>query len=101
MKKATLLKQDLIARGWTRSLIERFLGEPDDMPHRYGGGHLCIYDEDRVLAAEASPEWQRSLYRIQSRKENPAQTIDLLAAIFAVNRATKRFREAAQVCYRK
>lgn len=47
-----LLKRDLIARGWTDRLISDLLGGPDQQPHRRGGGHYCLFDEQRVQNAE-------------------------------------------------
>lgn len=99
--KETFLKQDLLLRGWTPGLIKRFLGEPDETPHRNGGGHYCIYSRRRVLAAEAELEWQQAVEHRQNRKPKPPKAIDLLAAIFAATRAAKRFRDAAQSCYQK
>lgn len=98
--QARFLKKDLLRRGWTEGLIERFLGEPDEMPHRYGGGYYCVYNAARVKQAEANPEWQQAVNRRKNRREHPPQEVDLLAAIFSVTRSAKRYRDAAQTCYR-
>jgi len=37
--------------------------------------------------------------RPAQKRSKPAQQVDLLAAIFSVNRSAKRFRDAAQSCY--
>jgi len=37
--------------------------------------------------------------RITQRKSRPPETVDLLVAIFAVNRSAKRYRDAAQALY--
>ena len=97
---ARFLKKDLLRRGWTEGLIKRFLGQPDDTPHRYGGGYYCVYHAARVRQAEANPEWQQAVNRRKNRKEHPPQKVDLLAAIFAATRSAKRYRDAAQTCYR-
>lgn len=101
MRNGQFLKQELLARGWTPGLINRFLGAPDETPHRYGGGHYCVYLGDRVKEAETKHEWQEAVKQCRNRKEAPPQTIDLLAAIFGVTRAAKRYRDAAQTCYQK
>lgn len=49
----TLLQQDLLARGWTKTLIAKHLGAPDEVRPRYGGGQLNIFYERRVVQKES------------------------------------------------
>lgn len=58
-----LNKKELVARGWTRTLIARLLGEPDlILPKRtrWHGGHYehHLYAKSRIEEAEASPAFQ-------------------------------------------
>ena len=57
-KTETLLARDLLARGWTRSLIDQFAPVPDQTPHRRGGGHYCVYHKKRIEKLEARRDWQ-------------------------------------------
>ena len=95
------LKSELFARGWTPSIIRDFLGQPDETPHRRGGGHYCLYRKHRVYDAEARPDWREAVERRKKRETAPPKSIDLLLAIFAVNRSAKRHRDSAQTYYQK
>ena len=51
---------ELGRRGWTRSMIRRFLGEPDfSMPNPYymSGAPMRLYDRARVGAIEQTHEF--------------------------------------------
>ena len=84
-------------------MIRRWLGEPDSVRRRYGGGEFFLYEEARVDRAEADPAWQEARQKWDRRKNMPVstKTVDLLAAIYAVNRSAKRYREQARTCYSK
>ena len=101
MDDRNYLKSDLTKRGWTPALIARFLGGPDETPHRYGGGHYCLYAIDRVTAAEDSAEWRAAIEHHIIRSERPPKEIDLLVACWTVSRSAKRYRDMAQTCYRR
>jgi hypothetical protein len=100
-KKSEYLKMDLLNRGWKQSMIRRWLEEPDHVQHRWGGGEYYIYAAERVHKIEESSEWQRERDKWKRRAEKKPElvTVDLLQAIFAVNRSAKRHRDAAQRCY--
>lgn len=88
---------DLLARGWTLGLIKKILGEPERTVSRWGGGKIKLFTADRVVAMEQSDEF---VGRQARRRPQDPKPCDLLAAIFAVNRATKRWRDASQNYYR-
>ena len=73
MKDGMLTKSDIAARdGWTAGMVDRLIGEPDEIWRRRGGGHYNLYREERVAAAEASDvfgdESAKSLRRSASAK---------------------------------
>ena len=54
------MKKDLKERGWTTTLIERFLGTPDETAtnmHYKSGPPICLYDRERVHTVERSTEF--------------------------------------------
>ena len=69
-KKSYFSKTELLARGWTDSLIERFLGDAD-REERYSSDPaappLQWYREDRVLAREQDATITRALRRTAQR----------------------------------
>jgi len=95
------LKQDLLDRGWKPSMIKRWLSKPDFKQHRWGGGEYYLYAKERVRKAEKSRVWRRERDKWQQRAERKLEpvAVDLLAAMFSVNRSAKRYRDAAQKCY--
>lgn len=100
---ATFLKQDLKERGWTESMIKRWLKQPDDVRHRYGGGEYYIFHAKRVLRAEAKSDWQRERDRWRQRWEKAKtrlpQLVDVLVALWTLNRRAKRCRDMAAHFY--
>jgi hypothetical protein len=82
---------ELIERGWTRHQIHKYIGKPDrikrGIARQFGKRYLWL----RMRTDQLSPKPPRPI--------QPPQAVDLLAAIFAVNRSAKRFRDAAQRCY--
>ena len=55
-----LAVSDLLRRGWTHGLIEKLLGDPDQLepnPHHRGGPKMKLYARSRVLEAEAASEF--------------------------------------------
>lgn len=57
---------DLVRRGWTETLVREALGQPCALvpnPHHRLGRPMRLYDEDRVLEAEARPEVSRRIAR--------------------------------------
>jgi hypothetical protein len=95
------LKQDLLDRGWKPSMMKRWLSKPDFKQHRSGGGEYHLYAKERVRKAEKSLAWRRERDKWKQRGERKSEPVcvDLLAAIFSVNRSAKRYRDAAQKCY--
>lgn len=74
---------DLKQRGWTLSLIKKFLGKPDgyrDNPYYKCAGEMKLYRTDRVLDVEATPEFKAAFVVSQKRsmkaKEVAEQVID-------------------------
>ncbi|HSH80419.1 MAG TPA: helicase-related protein [Herpetosiphonaceae bacterium] len=70
-------KADLLGRGWTDSLIERFLGDADrDERSRSdpGGAPRLWYWKDRVLAHEQDATVERALRRAAQRRARKLST---------------------------
>jgi hypothetical protein len=56
--------------GWSRTLLTRFLGEPDKRKKVYRRSiPLALYSISRVDQAEASPEFQAAQAALSKRKE--------------------------------
>ena len=61
IRKGCYCKKDLLARGWTRALISRFLGKPDFVEHFGWKRQVAhLYIPLRVAHHEASTEWQQA-----------------------------------------
>lgn len=84
-------------------MIKRWLKQPDSINSRYGGGEYQCFTAKRVHAAEAQKEWQAESEKWRARaircKEPSAIAVDILAAVFAVNRAAKRYRDLGRRHY--
>jgi hypothetical protein len=71
-KNELLTKTQVKARGWTEKLIASLLGQPDQTktnPHYRSGPKMQFYRLQRVEAAEAAPEFQKSTTTRARRKE--------------------------------
>lgn len=78
-KEQFLLKADLKARGWTDTLIRRFLPQPDDTrenPHYRSGPPMRLYREARVEAVEKTPELKRALSAARPAKERAPKAVE-------------------------
>jgi hypothetical protein len=67
-----LTKSDLKARGWTESLIDAVLGEPDQLrknPHHRSGPPMQLFEHDRVVAKETEPEFVAAQAKRASRQQ--------------------------------
>jgi len=81
-------RNDLKNRGWTETLINKFLGEPDailpvDHFRNYSGKKA--YKLIRVQAAEASPEFDNEFRKSMSRRKKSKQ---YLKTVFAEREST-------------
>ena len=66
-------------RGWTASLIERFLGDPDaEAPNpRYPkAAPMKLYNLSRVEQAERSPEWLAATTALANRRAGAAKAVE-------------------------
>jgi hypothetical protein len=96
-------QRDLFKRGWTRTMIRDWLVQPDETIGRgAGGGYVYLYRASKVEKIESQEAWQQCRAKWKQRRKSQAepQPVDLLRAVFAVNRSAKRYRDAAQSCYR-
>lgn len=73
-----LTKSAILDRpGWSRSLIQKILGEPDERVPMYGrSGEYCIFKEQRVLDAEASDVFLSAQEALAKRKNAAAKAIE-------------------------
>lgn len=69
MDRTHFLQCDLLERGWTKSLISRLLGQPDEIRHRYGGGEFHLFECKRVERAEKRKLWQTEVAKSAARRE--------------------------------
>lgn len=82
-----LTKKNLRQRGWTAAAIGRFLGAADALKRRPASrSPVYLYDQDRVLAVEATPAFRAwlpgSLERSQrSRQAANRRAVQLVAQI--------------------
>jgi hypothetical protein len=66
-------------RGWTESLIQRFLPEPDDKrenPHYRSGPPMRRYRRERVEAIEQTAEFRAALEKTKKRQQAAARGIE-------------------------
>jgi hypothetical protein len=70
----------LIERGWTRSMITKLLGEPDDLadnPYYRSGAPTKLYAMARIEAAEASREFAAAAAKAAMRSERSQKAADV------------------------
>jgi hypothetical protein len=105
-------KTELRKRGWTETLIDRFLPEPDEErvnPHYKSGPPMSLYLQDRVLKKEKNKTFQAAQTKrkaikeaVEKRLEKEKKTpVPILPALFTLNRRAKRCRDLAQKYYRR
>lgn len=71
-KVELLTKACVKQRGWTESLIAKFLPHPDKTkqnPHYKSGPPMKLYRLDRVAEAEASPTFQEATASLARRRD--------------------------------
>lgn len=64
-KNEFILTDELKKRGWTKTMIERFIPYPDDR----SGWPIVLYSRDRALAIERSEEWVAAREKSLPRRE--------------------------------
>jgi hypothetical protein len=101
-----LTLQSVLERSWTRTMVDDLLGDPDDWrdnPKYRSGPPMRLYDYDRVVAAEATPEFTVRLAKANSRRRGKDYTPalakkygipstglpDAAEALFSLNRYAK------------
>lgn len=76
-----LTKKNLRQRGWTAAAIGRFLGAADALKRRPASrSPVYLYDQDRVLAVEATPAFRAWLPASQERSQRSRQAAARRAA---------------------
>jgi hypothetical protein len=68
-------KPELRKRGWTDTLIERFLSEPDESRPNPDGGQMALYLRSRVLTEEESKAFQESKAKRAERKKTELRAV--------------------------
>ena len=78
-KKIYLTKAALISRGWTDSLILRFLGSPDSIRPAGGWGTAAAntWEGKRVKTVEASSKFLTALEKSFARRKLDSRTIEI------------------------
>ena len=69
MNEKYFLQNDLLERGWTKPLILKFLGKPDEIRHRCGGGEYYLLERKRTLRAEKRKLWQSEVAKREARRK--------------------------------
>ena len=66
-----IMKQDLVEKGWTKTLIAKFAGNPDKFKRHSGYKNLlCLYDSDRISSIESTNEFREALeFSVLRRKQ--------------------------------
>jgi hypothetical protein len=106
MKTVEINKTQLKERGWTDGLIRRLLPPPaveERHSSTYGSYTIYLWNKSDVRAAERTAEWRKAQARRKAtvKKLQVYREVDLLAAVFTVNRAAKRQRDLAQKYYQQ
>lgn len=98
--------QALKERGWTATMIDDLLGEPDDYadnPHYKSAAPCKLYDLGRVTKAEATAEYATRLAKLRARRRGKDHTpafsrkygvpsaglVDAAEGLFSLNRYAK------------
>lgn len=79
-----LSEVEIVERGWTKSGVAKFLGDPDWRPTFRAYGKTLqwrLYREDRVLAMELTDEWK--VWRVKSEKRRQAAKASALSKVAA------------------
>lgn len=77
-KKEYAAFSTLKERGWTKTLVERFLGEPDlevDNPHHRYGYPMKLYRLERVAEVEQTEEWVQGREKAAKRQQAAAKAV--------------------------
>jgi hypothetical protein len=125
MKQRHLTQTDVIARGWTRAVIEQYMPYPDKVTRSFAYHSPCyLYAREKVEGIENTPEWQartakvrirraaakeaRELARVQyldqqektkAEREARVAHISLIDAIRDISRAAHKYRDEARVMW--
>lgn len=93
----------LLKRGWTRSMIRRFLGEPDRrIPRRENHSRPeCRYEMQRVREAEARPDFWWAPLRLGRRVGRPRKLQREIPAeaVAPMGKLSKRDRRIVSLLY--
>lgn len=79
-----LSEAEIVERGWTKSGVTKFLGDPDWRPSFRAYGQTLqwrLYREDRVLSMEGTDEWK--IWRVKSEKRRESARVSALAKVAA------------------
>ena len=71
-KKRYVTQSEILERGWTKGLMTRWLGVPDDMvvnPHHERGAPIQLFLLDRVLSCEFDKTWRLQMRKIEESRE--------------------------------
>lgn len=75
----TITTFTLKERGWTDTLIKRFLPEPDltrPNPHHAQSPPMRLYSKDRVESVEQTPEFQAAFAVAQRRRQSARKAVE-------------------------
>lgn len=70
-QKTHMTKQMLKKRGWTETLISRFLSYPDEEepnPVRKGGAPMQLYLKSRIREIESSEAFEKAIKAVEKRR---------------------------------
>src|SRR5262249_41149128 len=79
IERLQLTASQIQGRGWTKGMIEQFLGEPDASrpnPHYRSGPRMRLYEMRRVEQAVTSPEFREAQEARNGKREAAQKTLE-------------------------
>lgn len=79
MTNSTYITQSsLIAMGWTKSMIAKFMPEPKLVPNPYykSAAPMRLYDKDKALSVMETEEYAVALEKVNKRKKSAQQAVE-------------------------
>lgn len=65
-------QRDILARGWTKGLLDKWLGDPDELrpnPHQPDNAPMKLYDCERVVGCEFIDGWCEQMAKIEAQRD--------------------------------
>lgn len=89
-----LTKTEVLNRGWTEKMIQRFLGSPDRTktnPHYRSAARMQLFDESRVVAAERTSDF------VELEQKREVRRAGALKAVQTKREKVERYVESVDI----